>query len=255
MKTSVCIDSVYEGIPKPEAMARVRQCGIDAVEFWSWWDQDLEEIIDSARQHRLAIASVCTKFISLVDSKQRDDYLRGLEESIAAATRLNCPTLISQVGDLLPDLERAEQRASLIEGLRKAASLLSGTGITLVFEPLNDTVDHEGYYLVRSDEAFEIADAVANDQIKVVFDLYHQQISEGDVIRNATRNIGSVGHFHAAGNPGRNELTRGEMNYAEIFRAIAQSGYEHYIGLEYWPVDAPESGLRLADEMIQNART
>ncbi|MEO1614316.1 MAG: TIM barrel protein [Planctomycetota bacterium] len=250
MKASVCIDAVFEGLPKPEAMARVRACGIDAIEFWSWWDQDLDEITNAAEEHSLSIASVCTKFISLVDVKCRESYLRGLEESIVAAKRLRCPTLISQVGDLLPGVDRQVQHDSLVEGLREAARLLEGSGVTLVFEPLNDTVDHEGYYLVRSDEAFEIVREVNSPSVKVVFDLYHQQISEGDVIRNATENVEAIGHFHAAGNPGRNELTRGELNYAEIFRAIAEAGYRQFIGLEYWPIESPETGLRVAKQML-----
>ena len=128
--------------------------------------------------------------------------------------------------------------------------MLERAGITLVFEPLNDLVDHIGYYLVRSEQAFAIVDQVASESVKVVFDIYHQQISEGNVIRNAVDNIGRIGHFHAAGNPGRHELTRGELNYAEIFREIRESGYEGFVGLEYWPIDETEAGLKEAARLV-----
>ena len=246
LRPSVCIDAVFEGVAKPEAIDRVAACGYDAFEFWGWWDKDLAEIEDAAAKHSMQIASICTKFISLVDPALRNEYLEGLGESIEAAKRLGCGTLISQVGDVREGVAREEQQDCLVEGLRAAAPMLEKAGVTLVFEPLNDRIDHIGYYLVRSDEAFQIVDAVASDRVKVVFDIYHQQISEGNVIRNATENVSRIGHFHAAGNPGRHELTRGELNYPEILRAIQATEYQGYFGLEYWPVDEPEVGLRQA---------
>ena len=250
VRPSVCIDAVFEGVARPEAIARVADCGIDAIEFWGWWDKDLTEIEDAVAKHSMQIASICTRFISLVDPALRSAYLDGLGESIEAAKRLGCPTLISQFGDFRPGVSRGEQQACLIEGLRAAAPMLEQAGVTLVFEPLNELIDHIGYYLVRSDEAFEIVDQVASERVKVVFDIYHQQISEGNVIRNATANIPRIGHFHAAGNPGRHELTRGELNYAEIIRAIRETDYQGYVGLEYWPVDQPEIGLKQAASLF-----
>jgi hydroxypyruvate isomerase len=244
MRPSVCIDAVFEGVPSTDAIAKVKQAGIDAFEFWGWWDKDLAEIEDAAAEHAMEIAACCTKFVSLVDPAVRSQYLDGLGESIEAAKRLRCPTLISQVGDFRPGVDRQAQQQSLIDGLRDAAPMLKQAGITLVIEPLNELLDHVGYYLVRSDEAFEIIDRVGSDHVKVVFDIYHQQISEGNVIRNATANVAKIGHFHAAGNPGRHELTRGELNYREIFAAIAETGYNGFVGLEYWPLDPPEDGLR-----------
>lgn len=81
-------------------------------------------------------------------------------------------------------------------------------------------------------------------RVRVVFDIYHQQISEGHLIHNIQSNISKIGHFHAAGNPGRHELTIGEIHYPSIIEAIQSTGYEGYFGLEYWPVFEPEAGLR-----------
>ena len=147
------------------------------------------------------------------------------------------------MGDFRPDVDRQKQHDCLVEGLREAAPILENAGITLVIEPLNELIDHAGYYLIRSDEAFQIIDKVGSPNVKVVFDIYHQQISEGNVIRNLTRNIDSIAHFHAAGNPGRHELTVGELNYRAIFDAIAETSYNGFVGLEYWPVNEPEVGL------------
>lgn len=246
---SVCIDALFEGVDETEAIARVAEAGINAFEFWCWWEKDLDRIVSARDQHSMTIAACCTRFVSLVDPKLRDNYLQGLQESIVAAQQLGCRTLISQVGDFRPGVSREDQHRSLVEGLTEAAPLLQAAGITLVIEPLNELVDHVGYYLVRSDEAFEIVDAVASDNVKVVFDIYHQQISEGHVIDRLTKRIDAIGHFHAAGNPGRHELTRGELNYPEIFAAIAATNYNGYVGLEYWPQSDPVAGLRRAAAM------
>ena len=244
LKPSVCIDAVFEGLSKPEAIAAVAEAGLPAIEFWGWWDKDLAEIEAATARHHLKLSACCTRFISLVDPASREAYLEGLAESIDAAKRLGVNTLISQVGDFRPGVERAEQHQCLVEGLKEAAPLLEAAGITLVIEPLNELVDHPGYYLVRSDEAFGIIDEVGSAAVKVVFDIYHQQISEGHVIHNLTTHMDKIGHFHAAGNPGRHELTRGELHYPAIFDAIQNTDFEGYVGLEYWPVKDPLVGLK-----------
>ncbi len=234
---SVCIDAVFEGRSFEDACAAVRRAGISAIEFWGWWDKDLAALQAAQASNNLAISACCTKFISLVDPALREDYARGVSESIEAAKRLGPRTLISQVGDYRSGVPREEQRQSLIDGLRVVAPALEAAGVTLVIEPLNELIDHVGYYLIRSDEAFGIVDEVASPNVKVVFDIYHQQISEGNVIRNIVANIDKIGHFHAAGNPGRNELQRGGINYPEVFAAIRDTSYQGYVGLEYWPLD------------------
>lgn len=244
LKPSVCIDAVLGNLSIQDSLSVVRDAGIGAFEFWGWWDKDLEGVQSAMSATKLQLAACCTKFISLVDPATRESYLEGLRESIQTAQALNCPTLISQVGDAIPGTPREKQHECLVEGCREAAKLLEGTGVTLVIEPLNELVDHAGYYLIRSSEAFDIIKAVDNESVKVVFDIYHQQISEGHLIHNLTTHIRDIAHFHAAGNPGRHELTRGEIHYPSVFGAIQETDYRGYVGLEYWPVEDPTKGLK-----------
>ena len=244
LRPSVCIDAVLGDRSTTEAIKIVADAGIGAFEFWGWWEKDLAEVESARETHDLQISACCTKFISLVDPATRDDYLAGLCESIEAAQRLKCKTLISQVGDFRVGVDRGEQHQCLVDGLKQAAPILENSGVTLVIEPLNELIDHAGYYLVRSDEAFQVIDEVGSPNIKVVFDIYHQQISEGMLIANIQSNIDKIAHFHAAGNPGRNELTRGELNYPQIFDAIATTSYDGFVGLEYWPLDDASAGLK-----------
>ena len=235
---SVCIDAVFEGRTFQEACRTVREAGIPAIEFWGWWDKDLDALQEAQHNNGLAISACCTQFISLVNPADRSAYIDGVTASIEAANRLGTKILISQVGNFREDISRAAQHDSLVEGLREAAPFLEKAEVTLVIEPLNERVNHPGYYLVQSDEAFQIIDEVNSDNIKVVFDIYHQQISEGDLIENIRSNIDRIGHFHAAGNPGRHELQKGEIAYPYIFEQIQTAGVTGYVGLEYWPTDS-----------------
>lgn len=244
LKASVCVDAVLENLPTVDAMKLVAECGYPAFEFWKWWDKDLDAINRAREELQLDVAAVCTKFVSLMDPDVRSEYLTGLQESIAAAGHLDCPVLISQVGDARPGVDRAKQRDCLIAGLKEAAPMLEASGVVLAIEPLNELIDHAGYYLVRSDEAFSIIEQVDSPNVKVTFDIYHQQISEGHVIANLTKNIDAIAHFHAAGNPGRHELDRGELHFPSIFAAIAETNYSGHVGLEYWPVNDAAAGLR-----------
>jgi len=245
LSPSLCIDAVFGDLSFDKACQATAQANISTIEFWSWWDKDLSALQAAVNRYNLSISCCCTKFISLVDANQRAAYLQGLTASIAVAKSLNINRLISQVGDFIEGVPREQQKQSLIDGLTAATPLLEAAGITLVVEPLNELIDHQGYYLVKSAEAFDIIKQVDSPNIKILFDIYHQQISEGNIINNILPNIEYIGHFHAAGNPGRNELQRGEINYPQLFSTIKQSSFNGYVGLEYWPLaDDPIAPLR-----------
>jgi len=243
MKFSVCTDAVLRGTPTAEAVKKVRESGFDAVEFWAWWEKDLPAVVAEAKRCRVEITTFCAKFASLVDPTQRAKFLAGLKESLEAAkfcgTRVLIATTSNDTG-----APREEQHASIVAGLREAAPLCEAAGVALALEPLNTRYDHKGYYLVRSDEAFGIVREVASPNIKVLYDIYHQQISEGDIINTLAANVADIAHVHVAGHPGRHELDNGEINAPQIFKALDRAGYAGRIGLEYFPLRDPLEGLR-----------
>jgi hydroxypyruvate isomerase len=242
MQFSVCIDAVLEGPDIKKKLRVIRDLGGRAFEFWCWWDKDLDEIKQGIRETGLTLAAMCTKFISLTDPAQHGAYRAGLAESLQAADELGCKLLIGQVGN---DTGQGEvQKQHIIDGLRACVPLLEEHGVVLTIEPLNTIIDHQGYYLWRSSEAFEIVDAVASPWVKVLYDIYHQQIMEGNIINTVSAHIKKIGHFHAAGLPGRGELASGELNYPAIFSAIDRVAYTGYMGLEYFPTQDPLEGLK-----------
>ena len=243
MKLSVCVEALYNGKDFANSMSEIKSLGIDAVEFWSWWDKDIDKMNRARKELDMHISTFCTKMISLVDPSVRPEYISGLKESIAVAKTLGCKCLISQVGNEREGVSREDQHKSLVARLKECAPILENEDITLVIEPLNTTVDHAGYYLWESDEGAEVVHEVNSPKVRMLFDIYHQQIMEGDVIRRSTKHIDSIGHIHAAGNPGRHELDIGELNYRAIFAALDEAGYKGYIGLEYFPLQEAKIGL------------
>lgn len=245
MKYSVCASAVFGGIPLADAIRRIAESGYSACEFWGWWDQDMDAVEAAVRETGVEIVAFCTKMVPLNDPDRRKEYLDGLTESIAVAKRLGCRRLISQVGQAIDGMTRQAQHDCVVEGLRACAPILEREDIELVIEPLNILVDHVGYYLARSDEAFEIIREVNSPKVKVLFDVYHQQVTEGNLIANMTRNPELIGHIHLSGNPGRHEPHKNnEIHYPSILSAMKNAGWHGYAGLEYFPTENPETGLR-----------
>ena len=250
MQLSVCVDALFSGKDFYDSLELLHKNGFDKVEFWAWWKKDVDRIKLIVEKNGMTVTALCTKFISLVDPAYREDYLAGLKESVDVAKKLGCKRIISQVGNDTGE-DRTIQAQSLTEGLIEAAKLLEGTDIVLVVEPLNTLVDHPGYFLVRSDEAFDIIDRVSSEHIKILFDIYHQQISEGNVVTNIVNNIEKIAHFHSAGSFGRHELDNGELNYGYVIKKIEETDYNGFFGVEYFPENDPIKGLLKLNEIIK----
>lgn len=245
MYYSVCVPAVFRGVPTPEALYKIRDCGAEAFEMWGWWDQDMDAIVRAQQETGLKAAAICTKGGPLTDAFCIDAYIEGLRESIAVAKRLNCPTLISQAGDEIPGLTRESQHNAIVEGLKRCAPILEEAGITLVLEPLNTLVDHKGYFLWSSHKGFDIVKSVGSKNVKLLYDVYHQQIMEGNLIANICQNIDLIGHFHIAAVPGRGDpLSRNEINYPAVLEALKNTGYTGAVGLEYFITEDPSLSVR-----------
>ncbi len=231
------------------AIRTVASLGYDAVEGYFWTGWNLPAV-------RAALDECGVEFISLVvpetrmtDLAYRESWLNALEDACKAAVALGAKRLITQVG---PDTgaPREEQRAAIVESLKQAKPILERYGVTVMPEPLNVKVNHPGYYLTTAAEAFAIVREVDSPFVKIVYDIYHQQVTEGDIIRSVTENLDCIAHLHAAGHPGRHELWEGELNYRYIFNAIDKAGYTGACGLEYSPLSPPIESLMLAREMF-----
>lgn len=224
------------------AVRKVKDLGFDAIETYDWKNLDFDAVRCALDETGVELVSMCTTEFNLTDPEYREKWLGGLSESCDAAKKLSVKHLITQVGNDTGK-PREYQHVSIVEGLRLAAPMLEKYHVTLMIEPLNTLYDHRGYYLWSSREAFDIIREVNSPNVKVVYDIYHQQVMEGNVIRNITENLDCIAHLHAAGNPGRHELQFGESDYKVIWQACENSGYKGCCGLEYLPLLEPEKSL------------
>ena len=188
---------------------------------------------------------MCTTEFRMTDPAFRKAWLEGLRESCAAARRAGVKRLITQVGQDT-GAPREAQHESIAAALREARPILEDSGVTIMIEPLNTLVDHNGYYLWSSAEAFALIREVGHPLVKVVYDIYHQQVMEGNIIPSIVNNLDCIAHLHSAGHPGRHELQYGENDYKVIFAAVDKAGYRGACGLEYGPLMDAEESLREA---------
>ncbi len=250
MRLSVCLPMFFKGVPIPEAIRKAAVLGYDAVEVWKYEDPDIEGVLQACRETGVEFAAMCTGFFTMTDAACHQEYLDTLRKSAADAQKMGIKRLISQVG-ADTGAPREEQHANIVKVLKEAGPILEEFGVTLVIEPLNTLVNHKGYYLWSSAEAFDIIREVDHPLVKVLFDIYHQQVMEGNLIANVTNNLDLIGHLHSAGCPGRNELDNGELDYQKIFAAIDQAGYQGVCALEYKPLLPPEESLKQTRALYQ----
>ncbi len=248
MKLCVPIPCFFGNLPFETAVKKTAALGYEYVEIYDWRQLDLASARKALDGAGVTMLSMCTTEFRLTDPACRESWVRGIKDSCEAARVLGVRRLITQVG---PDTgaEREGQHRSVVDGLKAGAPILEEAGVTVMIEPLNVKVDHPGYYLTSSAEAFAIVREVGSPNVKVVFDIYHQQISEGNIIPNITENLAYIAHLHAAGHPGRHELQFGENDYRNIFAAVDRAGYTGACGLEYSPLLDPEESLAAAGQL------
>jgi len=239
LRLSVRVEPVFRGASLPQAMEKVAEAGYQGFEFGNWRDQDPVAI--TKLKEKLGIECACLvgnravnpKGMTLVDPADRDAFLAEIRASTEAAQRFETTRLVTLTGNELPGLPRETQHRSIVEGLKRAHDVVALHGVTLIVEPLNTLVDHQGYYLNHTAEAFEIMREVGSPNVKILFDIYHVQIMDGNLIDTIRKNIAAIGHFHVGDVPGRHEPGTGEINYANVFRAIRDTGFRDFIAMEY----------------------
>ena len=242
MKLCVVIPCFFPKVSFCDALRQSAALGYEAVETWGWEGLDLKEVRKTLDETGIEFLSMCTSEFRLNSPEYRTLWLNGLRKSCEAAMVLGVKKLITQVGNDT-GAPREEQHASIVAGLKAGIPILEEYGITVMIEPLNTAVDHKSYYLWSSAEAFDIIREVGHPNVKMVFDIYHQQIMEGNIIPNIVNNLDCIAHLHGAGNPGRHELQYGENDYKNIISSVEKAGYKGYLGLEYFPRLASDKSL------------
>lgn len=234
MRFCVPVPCFFSHMEFTDAIKKIGELGFDAAETYEWRHLDLDAVKNTCADSGVELLSMCTTEFNMTAPEMRTKWLDGLKESCLAAKKMGVKRLITQVGNDTGE-ERAYQHESIVAALKEARPILEESGVTIMIEPLNLYVDHPGYYLWSAYEAFDIIKEVNHPLVKVVYDIYHQQIMEGNIIPSVTKNLDLIAHLHSAGHPGRIELQYGESDYKVIFAAIDKAGYKGACGLEYHP--------------------
>jgi hydroxypyruvate isomerase len=167
------------------------------------------------------------------DPTARDRFLAEVRSSVDVAARTGARWMTVVPGHVHPRLHPELQTANVIDALKRASAILEPRGLVLVIEPLNTLRDHPGMFLTRIPQAYMICRAVGSPSCKVLFDLYHQQITEGNLLPNAEAAWSEIAYFQVGDNPGRKEPGTGEMNYRNIFAFLKARRYDGIVGMEH----------------------
>ena len=227
-----------------------RRAGFTHAEFLSLLTLDPDELVHAVRESGLQIvqynfldgdlAAGERGFASHPD--QRDRWREAFILALEMAQQIHPYQMHSIVGVRRPDLPYETQIATLVENLRWAVPRLEAAGIPLMVEPLNED-DNPGYLLQTAESVIEVLQLVDSPWVRCQFDIYHIQRAQGDVTRRLRACMPHIGHIQIADNPGRHEPGTGEINFRNVLRAVQESGYSRYIGLEYRPLIDTESSL------------
>jgi hydroxypyruvate isomerase len=225
----------FPGGSMDEKLASLAEWGFHAYE-WLGPNGDIDAL--KAKMDELKLELSCITGAGaiapggMVQPEDHDKVVEQFKGNVELAHKLGCKTIIALTGNERSDVSREQQNEYVVTCLKRLAPIAEAENVTIALELLNVLVDHKGYFLVTTPHAVELLQAVNSPNVKMCFDIYHQQISEGNVTRNLTGNIERVGHIHVGDNPGRKQPGTGELNYKNIFKAVHEAGYDRFVTLE-----------------------
>lgn len=248
---SVKLNNLFgEDVRPVDMVRRAFDAGADAVGYRPWYDGAITELIEAAEQFGVEISylsggSEATDgpAFPLADPTRVDATVREVERAIEVADDADAQFLNVIPGWRDETTGRATQRRTVVEALRRLSDSAAAAEVTLVVEPIN-AVDLPGVYLRSSDEAVGIIDAVDSDSVGLLYDFYHQQITEGDLITTIREHVDLVDHVHIGDVPGRHEPGTGEINYPVVLDELTNAGYNGYVECEFEPLESPEMAIR-----------
>jgi len=229
--------------PQPDllaAAARIGYAGVDFLPAELWpqaHDLGLELVIIDGHQ---------PLEVGFIDRSRHRDLQDQVRRALDTAVANGVRNLSVASGDRGPETDE-DALAACVEGLVPLAAEAEAAGVGLLLEPLNTKVDHPGHECDRTAWAAEVVDRVGSPALRILYDFYHAQIMEGDLLRTVEANFSRIGHFHTAGVPGRHDIDeRQEVNYGAVARALADHGYTGYVAHEFIPRADPVDALRHA---------
>jgi hydroxypyruvate isomerase len=235
------------GVSADDLLKKAKEIGYVAVELIG------ADLFDKVRDNGLVIASSGghqSIESGMNDPKEHDRIVGEIETQLEVAVKYQIPNLIVFSGSRRDGLSEQQGAEYSAQCLRRVAKSAEDAGVNLIIELLNSKVDHKGYQCDHTTWGVSVCQMVDSPRVKLLYDIYHMQIMEGDLIRNIRDYNAYFAHYHTAGNPGRNDMDETqEINYPPIMRAIAETGYTGYVGHEFVPKGEPIAALKAAYDL------
>ena len=231
-----------------DRISRAAAMGFPAVEFWPWRGKDIDGIRKIIDDTGIEIAQFTAwGFVpGLNDPKNHDRFLKEIEAGCDVAKKLRCAKMTVVGGNDRAGVSQKEMHEHIITGLKKAAPIAEANDVMLILEPMNVRVDHKGHCLYGSVDAVRICREVNSNHVKINWDFYHMQISEGDLCGHLREGWDQVGYLQLADHPGRREPGTGEIHYNRVLKEAWKLGYRGYVGCECSPTDDVVAAKRVA---------
>jgi hydroxypyruvate isomerase len=258
---SVMLWTVFRDLPFEERLAKVAEAGYNNIElvgeYRDWSADDFVRANTARKQLGIQFDATAGLTHGIADPASREALLAELTQALVPMETLGCPAMIVLSGNVLPGLSRFAQHRSCAETLKRAAALIegrtiSGQPVRLLLECI-DPEENPKYFLTSAAEAIEIVRQVNHPQVQFLYDLFHEQIAEGNLIEKLDKHIDVIGLIHVADVPGRHEPGTGEINYTNIFHKLAQLNYRHNVAMEFHPTGDPVATLRAAKALALSA--
>jgi len=235
----------FNKIPLPDFCRAVADMGLTAIDLLTPADWPALEPFGLICSMGTIGAGSIPK--GLNDPANHASIIDALEKNIPLAAKARVPNVITFFGNRIPDMSDRTAIANCVTGLNRVKKIAEDYGVTIAVELLNSKIDHKGYQGDHTAFGVEVVKTVASPRVKLLYDIYHMQIMEGDVIRTIRDDIGEVAHFHTGGVPGRHELDNTqELQWATVARAIVDTGYTGYFAHEFVPTRDLLTSLREA---------
>ena len=248
-KFAVNVEMWWSKLPFLERIRQTAHYGFPAIEFWPWRNKDIDAIAGLCDELQVEVAQFTAwGFVpGMNDPKNHDRFVDEIEKSCEIAQRLRCRKMTVVGGNDVRGMSQTEMHDHIITALRRVAPLAEAQDVMLILEPMNIRVDHKGHCLYGSPDAVRICQEVGSSHVKINWDLYHMQISEGDLCGRLKDGFDQLGYLQLADHPGRNEPGTGEIHYNRVLRAAYELGYQDFVGLECRPRDSEhDAALRVA---------
>ena len=247
-KFAVNVEMWWTKLPFLERIRRAAALGFPAVEFWPLDGKDIEAIADLTGELGIEVAQFTAWGFKpgMNETSNHPEFLDALRRSCQAARTLRCRKATVVAGDDVPGMSQEEMHANVIAALKQAAPIAEEHDLMLILEPMNIRVDHKGHCLFGSGPAIRICEEVGSSHVKINWDLYHMQITEGDLCGHLREGFESeqIGYLQLADHPGRHEPGTGEIHYNRVLKQAFDLGYRGFVGLECRPRDGEEAAAR-----------